>query len=180
MVRSSFLAALLLIASLLAFGCEQKAAEQKPADNNKPAPAAPAADNADKAAPTPAPTAAAAAIKDVTVDEVATLVQGKAATSVDVNNATTRQDQGVIEGAVLLSGYKDFDPAAELPTAKDQKLVFYCGGQACSAAPKAAEKAAAAGYTQVHVMRAGIKGWKDAGKPTVSIPAAPAPAPQGG
>lgn len=171
MARSSFLAALLLVASLFTFGCEQKAAEQKPADNNKPAPAAaPSADNADKAAPT-----AAAAIKDVTVDEVATLVQGKAATIIDVNNATTRQDQGVIEGAVLLSGYKDFDPVAELPTAKDQKLVFYCGGQACSAAPKAAEKAAAAGYTQVHVMRAGIKGWKDAGKPTVSIPA-----PQGG
>jgi rhodanese-related sulfurtransferase len=153
--RLWFVSFVLFVSALLTFGCNQKPAESKPAED-KPA------------AQQPAAQPAAQTVKEVTVDEVAQLVDSKGATVVDVNNAQTRESEGVISGAVLLSGYKDFDPSAELPTAKDQKLVFYCGGQQCSAAPKAAEKTAAAGYTQVHVMRAGIKGWKEAGKPTVA------------
>ncbi len=53
---------------------------------------------------------------------------------------------------------------SELPENKFSKLVFYCGGQACMAAPKAAKVAQDAGYKDVNVMRAGIRGWVKAGK----------------
>ena len=66
-------------------------------------------------------------------------------------------------GAVLLSSYDGYN-VKELPAAKDTKLVFYCGGKACTAAPKAATMAKNAGYSDVNVMRAGISGWVAAGK----------------
>ena len=37
----------------------------------------------------------------------------------------------------------------------------------CRASDAAAERAANAGYTNVNVMRDGIKGWANAGEPTV-------------
>jgi len=57
-----------------------------------------------------------------------------------------------------------------LPEAKADKLVFYCGGTQCRASDKAAQRAAAAGYSNVSVMRAGIRGWKDAGQATAPAP----------
>ena len=52
----------------------------------------------------------------------------------------------------------------ELPGDKAKKLVFYCSGESCNAAPKAAEMAQAAGYQDVNVMRSGIRGWVGAGQ----------------
>lgn len=43
----------------------------------------------------------------------------------DANPESTRESQGVIPGAHMLSSLS-FDPAKELPRAKDAKLVFYC------------------------------------------------------
>ena len=109
--------------------------------------------------------AATAPVKELSVPEVAGLVQAKTATVVDANNSETREKMGVVPGAVLLTSSHDF-ALSELPAAKDTKLVFYCGGTMCRASDSAAKRAAQAGYADVSVMRAGIKGWKDAGKPT--------------
>lgn len=82
----------------------------------------------------------------------------------DANGADTREKYGVVPGAVLLSHYADYD-VSELPAEKTRKVVFYCASEACSAAPKAARRAVAQGYSNVYVMPAGIKGWVKAEKP---------------
>jgi len=108
-----------------------------------------------------------ASIRELSVTEVATLVQSKSVTVVDANDAETRQDQGVVPGAVLLTSSREY-AVSELPASKDTKLVFYCGGTACRASDKAAKRAAEAGYADVSVMRPGIRGWKSAGQPTAT------------
>ena len=121
---------------------------------------------ADEPAPAREPAAAAdphAAFTDLPVDDVAGMVVAKKCVPVDANSADTRAKMGVLPGAVLLSRSDSYDPS-ELPNDKAAKLVFYCGGKACTAAPTAAKLAVQAGYTDVNVMRAGIKGWVAAGK----------------
>jgi len=110
----------------------------------------------------------AEAVKIVSVEEVAGFVKAKSATVYDANGAETRQKYGVVPGAILLSDHEAY-PLSELPSEKSLKLVFYCGGLMCRASDAAAERAAGAGYTDVNVMRAGIKGWASAGQPT-SVP----------
>jgi rhodanese-related sulfurtransferase len=105
-----------------------------------------------------------AAIKNVSVDEVASLMSSKSTVAIyDANNNETREKYGVVPGAKLLSHYADYQ-ATELPADKNAQLVFYCGSEKCSSAPKAAKKAAHQGYKNVSVMKAGIKGWVAAGK----------------
>jgi len=115
----------------------------------------------------PAPGAEAkSSIPELSVTDVATLVQSKAATVVDANDNDTRKEQGIVPGAVLLSS-REY-AVSELPAAKDTKLVFYCGGTACRSSDKAAQRASEAGYADVAVMRAGIRGWKSAGQQTAT------------
>ncbi len=102
------------------------------------------------------------------VTEVADWVQHHAATVLDANGPETRQAMGVVPGAVLLSSSRDY-ALSELPQSKDGKLVFYCGGEMCRASDSAAARAVQAGYSDVNVMRAGIRGWKSAGQ-TTQIP----------
>lgn len=108
------------------------------------------------------------AVKIVSVSDVAGFLKSKSAVVLDANGADTRQKYGVVPGAVLLSDHKDY-PLSELPTEKSTKLVFYCGGIMCRASDAAADRAHGAGYTDVNVMRDGIKGWASAGQPT-SVP----------
>lgn len=115
-----------------------------------------------------------ASIKNVSVDEVASLMSSKTTVALyDANSAETREKYGVIPGAKLLSHYADFQ-TSELPADKTTKLVFYCGGEKCTAAPKAAKKAVHHGYKNVSVLKVGIKGWVAAGK-SVQKPTAQAP-----
>ena len=95
-------------------------------------------------------------------------MKNKSASVFDANDADTRKEYGVVPGAVLLSG-KDY-PLSTLPASKADKLVFYCGGTQCRASDQAAKRAAGAGYSDVSVMRAGIRGWKDAGQATSPAP----------
>lgn len=121
------------------------------------------------AAPAVAPAPAAAntdphaGLDKVSVDEVAALLEAKKAQAVDANGVDTRKEMGTLPGAVLLTNYRSFD-LSELPADKSQELVFYCGGEACTAAPTAAKRAKEAGYTDVKVMSAGISGWVKAHK----------------
>ncbi|MEM9693117.1 MAG: rhodanese-like domain-containing protein [Myxococcota bacterium] len=104
-----------------------------------------------------------AAFTNLSPDQLESMVAQEGCVPVDANGDATRAKYGTVPGAVLLSSYKEFKDG-ELPEKKDTKLVFYCGGEACTAAPKAAAVAKSKGYTDVSVMRAGIKGWVDAGK----------------
>jgi len=87
----------------------------------------------------------------------------------DANDSDTRKEYGVVPGAILLASHQEY-PLTVLPAAKTDKLVFYCGGTQCRASDKAALRAASAGYSDVSVMRAGIRGWKDAGQATSPAP----------
>jgi len=109
---------------------------------------------------TVSPSSAQAA--EISVDELASKLDS--VTVCDANGADTRSEYGVIPGAVLLSDYSSYDIGV-LPKDKTGEVVFYCASEKCSAAPKAAGRAVSEGYTNVRVLRAGIKGWAEAGKP---------------
>jgi rhodanese-related sulfurtransferase len=119
----------------------------------------------DRSAPPAAAETKEVSIKQASIDEVAKFVKERTATVVDANGSETRREYGVIPGALLLSNHREY-AMSELPASKSNKLVFYCGGTMCRASDKAASRAVAAGYTDVSVLREGIKGWKSAGQPT--------------
>ena len=125
---------LLLIAAFAFFGCEKQAEGD-----------------------------AHAAFADVGVDELEKLAGEGKCVAVDANNDDIRAQYGVVPGALMLSSYDEY-ALDELPADKRTSLVFYCGYETCSAAPTAAKKAVAGGYTDVRVMKAGIRGWAKAGK----------------
>jgi rhodanese-related sulfurtransferase len=107
-------------------------------------------------------------VKKLSVGELAMLTKENKAVVLDANGDQTRAQMGVIPGARLLTSSVKYDLMKELPAAKTEKLVFYCASEKCSASKQAAERAASAGYVDVNILPAGIKGWKDAGQPTVS------------
>jgi rhodanese-related sulfurtransferase len=109
------------------------------------------------------------AMKQLSVPQAAELQKAGKATLVDANGVDFRAQHGVIPGAVLLTSYKDYEPAKELPSDKTRKLVFYCANTHCGASHMAATKAMEAGYADVSVLPDGLMGWKKAGQPT-SVP----------
>jgi rhodanese-related sulfurtransferase len=70
-----------------------------------------------------------AGLKKLGVDEVAALRDAGKATLLDANGGDTRAREGVVPGAVLLSDYKQYDVAKELPADKGTPLVFYCANE---------------------------------------------------
>ena len=108
---------------------------------------------------------AAPSFPEQKIAAVEQMLKDKSGVVVDANGASTRREYGVIPGAVLLSDHKSY-ALTELPSEKSTKLVFYCGGTACRASDAAAGRAASAGYSNVSVLREGIRGWKSAGRPT--------------
>lgn len=152
---------LIALASLSLIACD-KPAEEAPSK----APEAPKAAAEDEQPDKPKKAEAAdahAAFTNLSAEAVEKLVADKGCVPIDVNSAETRSKYGVVPGAVLLTKAQGYD-MSELPADKDAKLVFYCGGEKCSAAPKAATVAVDSGYSDVNVMRVGIRGWVDAGK----------------
>lgn len=104
------------------------------------------------------------AIPELNVEQTAALLD-EGGVAVDANGEDTRRDRGVVPGARLLTSSSGYNPAAELPSDKSTALVFYCGGTQCTASDTAAERAREAGYENVNVMRPGIAGWVEAGRP---------------
>ncbi len=102
-------------------------------------------------------------VTDVSVEQVDALLAQGACTAVDANGRATREREGVVPGAIILSHYARY-AAAELPADKTRKLVFYCTNEHCGASHAAAARAVVAGHADVAVMAAGIVGWKAAGK----------------
>lgn len=116
-----------------------------------------ACDDSNEAAVDPVP--------ELSVAQVAAMLSAGEATAVDANNEQTREREGTVPGATLLSSSSAFD-ASELPSDTASNLVFYCANTRCTASDGAANRAREAGYANVHVMREGIVGWKEAGNPT--------------
>ncbi len=103
-------------------------------------------------------------IPEISVEDADKALQA-GAVAVDANSNRTRKKNGTVPDAVILTSSSKYD-LAQLPTDKSKDLVFYCSNTWCAASDAAAERASAHGYQNVHIMREGIKGWKDAGKPT--------------
>jgi rhodanese-related sulfurtransferase len=110
---------------------------------------------------------------EATVASVQGYVNAKAPSVVilDVNDAETRANKGIVPSAVLLSAYDTY-ALSELPLDKKTTLIFYCYNTLCPASGLAADRAIDAGYTDVRVMKAGIVGWKDATEKAQKLAAA--------
>ena len=93
------------------------------------------------------------------------LMQEKPVTLINVNSRQS-WTKARVPGAMHLdpAGYNDSD----LPSDKTSLLVFYCSNLMCRKAPNAARRAKDMGYTNVHVMSAGISGWLNAKLPVES------------
>ena len=87
----------------------------------------------------------------------------------DANGKETRQSQGFIPTALLLTSASEYDLAL-LPKEKSTPLVFYCANDKCTASHTAAKRALQSGYSDVGVLGAGISGWVKAGKPVQKQP----------
>ena len=116
------------------------------------------------AAAAPAADASAEGWKPVSVDDVAQKVAASEPKTFvfDCNQKETFASGHVPKAKWLEHNKLD---AAALPGEKDATLIFYCGSEKCMASHDAAKAAHALGYSNVYVMTAGIKGWKDANKP---------------
>ncbi|MEM7137507.1 MAG: rhodanese-like domain-containing protein [Myxococcota bacterium] len=117
-----------------------------------------------KGSPAPANDEAAVSIAEITVENADKAIQS-GAVAIDANSASTRKKHGTVPEAVMLTSSSKYD-LAQLPEDKTKDLIFYCSSTFCTASDNAAERAQANGYEHVHIMREGIKGWKEAGKPT--------------
>jgi len=163
---ASFVAAAALV--LAAGACKK--------DESTPSTAAPQAQAKPAVQPPVAQTPAAqpeqskaeASVGMVTPGQLATLIASKSCDVFDANSDKTRAAFGKVPTAVLLKGGSDYD-LGQLPADKARKLVFYCANTQCGASHRSAEKALAAGYTDVNVMPEGVMGWKESGHQTEKV-----------
>jgi hypothetical protein len=95
---------------------------------------------------------AAAEIPEISVADAEKALQS-GAFAVDANSESTREKNGTVPDAIILTSSYKYE-LAQLPQDKSA----------------AAERASTSGYENVHIMREGIKGWKDAGKATAPYP----------
>lgn len=109
-----------------------------------------------------------AEIPEISVDDAGKALQS-GAVAVDANSERTRKKNGTVPDAVILTSSYKYD-LTQLPEDKSKDLIFYCSNTNCTASDAAAERASTNGYENVHIMREGIKGWKEAGKATAEYP----------
>lgn len=79
---------------------------------------------------------------------------------IDANSPTTYQN-GHLPMAKSIN-HPDL-LSQQLPILSGYPIVVYCGGPQCTAWHKAADFAAARGYTNIQHFKGGIKGWKEVG-----------------
>ena len=107
-------------------------------------------------------------IAEISIEDADKAIQS-GAVAVDANSEKTRKKNGTVPGAVILTSSYKYD-LAQLPSDKSKDLIFYCSNTRCTASDAAADRASEHGYQKVHIMREGIKGWKEAGKATAPYP----------
>jgi rhodanese-related sulfurtransferase len=96
----------------------------------------------------------------LSLSEVRALTLGKEAVYIYDTNDRESYLKGHVPGArwVQYNGVT----AADLPPAKDAKLIFYCYNPQCGASEQAAARAIALGFNHVWRMPEGIQGWRAA------------------
>jgi len=109
-------------------------------------------------------TAFAGEFKDISIEQVKTLAETKAAVIIDANG-TASYNAGHVPGALNFAAIKE-NLAASLPADKNALIIAYCGNPKCGAYLRAARAAQKLGYTNIQHMAAGIAGWKAAGMKT--------------
>lgn len=102
----------------------------------------------------------------LTVNDVKALIDGKEAVYIYDANDRESYRKGHIPGASWVQ-YNAFT-AAQMPPAKDAKLIFYCYNPQCGASEQAAAHAMALGFRNVWRMPEGIEGWRAAKMPLVA------------
>jgi rhodanese-related sulfurtransferase len=102
----------------------------------------------------------------LSLSEVRALMEGKRAVYIYDANDLESYLKGHIPGAVWVQ--YNAVTAAELPPAKDAKLIFYCYNPQCGASDQAAEHAISLGFRNVWRMPEGIQGWREAKMPIVA------------
>lgn len=137
-----------LVLSLCLVGCK----DASPAAATEPAPAE----------------QAEVQIPEISVEDADKALQS-GAFAVDANSEKTRKKNGTVPNAIILTSSYKYQ-LSQLPDDKSKDLIFYCSNTNCTASDAAAERASTNGYEKVHVMREGIKGWKDSGKATKAYP----------
>ena len=143
-----------LALSMFLVGCKS----ESPAAATEPAPANALTE----------PAAEEVTLAEITVTDAADALQS-GALAFDANSDRTRAKYGTVPDAVILTSSSKYD-LSQLPDDKTKDLIFYCSNTQCTASDAAAERASANGYRNVHIMREGIKGWKEAGQPTTPYP----------
>ena len=108
------------------------------------------------------------AVPEISVGDADKALQS-GAFAIDANSESTREKNGTVPNAIILTSSYKYE-LAQLPEDKSKELIFYCSNTNCTASDAAAERASTSGYENVHIMREGIKGWKDAGKATTPYP----------
>lgn len=93
---------------------------------------------------------------DLSWDQVSAAVQ-QGAVLVDARSASGYA-KGTIPGAINVPA-RDEAAIAQLPEDKATQLIFFCGGPACSASTRCAERARGAGYTNVAEYKGGYPEW---------------------
>lgn len=101
-------------------------------------------------------------LKTISPNALHEMMQEQPVTVIDVNSRQSWNKAHV-------PGASNLDPAnydkSALRADQDTNLVFYCSNPMCRKAPNAGRRAKNMGYTNVHVMSAGIKGWLAASLP---------------
>jgi rhodanese-related sulfurtransferase len=113
-----------------------------------------------------ATTVAAHPASVLSLSAVRALMYGKEALYIYDANDRESYLEGHIPGARWVR--YDAVSAADLPPAKDAKLIFYCYNPQCGASEQAAAHAIALGFRNVWRMPEGIQGWRTAKMPIVA------------
>ena len=143
----------------LSLACSSGCASSNTATQQTSAPE-PAESSQSAEAAKPAEDTARPTIEGVSVlswEQVSAAMQG-GAMLVDARSAKG-YEKGHIAGAINVPCAGSDDVYAQLPEDKSKQLIFYCGGPACAASSKAAEKASVMGYTNLSEYRGGYPEW---------------------
>lgn len=103
---------------------------------------------------------AAIACPELSIDEAANLIAGGQAVVIDVS-PRRRWASGHLPNALNLvpSSFTGED----IPAEKDTTLLFYCSDMGGSASRYAAQRALKLGFTNVFIMKGGLRQWMAAG-----------------
>jgi len=102
----------------------------------------------------------------LSVSEVRALIDGKE--TVYIYDANDRESY--LKGHIPSARWVQYNgvTTAELPSARDAKLIFYCYNPQCGASDQAAEHAISLGFRNVWRMPEGIQGWREAKMPIIA------------